>query len=68
MTDFPNKLSFLSDDTEAKLVNETKPSKERTANYVYTKASCNLGKEFTMSLEQIKRLKDSKLIVCNEYL
>jgi hypothetical protein len=62
MTDFPNKLSFLSDDCEAKLVNEIKPSKERAANYVYTKASCNLGKEFVMSLEQIKRLKDSKLI------
>ena len=68
MTDFPKIISFLSDDTDAKFVNEIKPSKERAANYVYTKASCNLGKEFAMSLEQIKRLKDSKLIVCNEYL
>ncbi len=64
MTNFPNQISFLSDDTVAKLVAEIidKKAKERTATYVYIVAKVNLGKEFPLSLEQIKRLYDSKSI------
>lgn len=66
MTNFPNQISFLSDDTVAKLVAEIidKKAKERTATYVYTVAKVNLGKEFPLSLNQILSLKNSNLIVC----
>jgi len=65
MTNFPSKISFLSDNTEAKLVSDIadKKSKEKIATYVYTVALVNLGKEFTMSMEQINKLQDAKLIL-----
>ena len=64
MQHFPNKISFLSDDTVVELVDEVidKKQKERTANYVFTKANTNLGKQLSLQLSQIERLEKEKLI------
>jgi len=66
MENFPRKIKFISDETEAELVAEIidKKMKERAATYVYVVANVNLGKEFPLSLNQIINLKNSNLIVC----
>jgi len=66
MTNFPKQVTFLSDDSEIKFVEEiTNPKiKERIATYVFTKSHSNLGKEFPMFLAQLEKLEQSKLILC----
>lgn len=68
MDKFPQKLFFLSDDTEAEFVNEIVGAKikERMANYKYTKARVNKGMVFTMFLSQISNLLNDKLIICKQ--
>ena len=65
MENFPRKVIFLSDDTEAELIHEILKLKERTATYRYIKAEINLGKEFTLLLSQIEKLLKDKLIKTN---
>lgn len=64
MTNFPNYIKFLSDDTEVELVREiiNPKMKERAAVYVFTKAGVNEGKEFAMYLAQIEKLLSENLI------
>lgn len=64
MKNFPLTINFLSDDTIAIFVREDIKAKEKTAFYEYTKSVTNLGSVFPMSMESIKRLNDSKLIIC----
>ena len=64
MTEFPNKILFKSDDTEAILVEEIKSKniKEPVAKYKYVKAKEFLGDEIVLGLKQITKLFESKLI------
>ena len=66
MKNFPNKIHFRSDGTDAQLVNEVvnKQLKERLAVYVYTHFRVPPVREFMMSLSQIEKLNAENLIVC----
>ena len=66
MMDFPNQISFLSDDSQVKLVKEVinKQLKERLAIYVFTHTRVPPVREFMMSLSQIEKLNAENLIVC----
>jgi hypothetical protein len=66
MTDFPQKIKFLSDDTELEFVEkcffEKKKSNDKLAKYIYTKAEVNLGKEIVFNLEQLIYLESCYLL------
>ena len=67
MTEFPQHISFLSDDSEVEFVNEIKGSKvtERAAVYKYIISRVNHVDDFSLFLSHIIKLNDSKLIVCD---
>jgi hypothetical protein len=58
MVTFPAHITFISDDSEAKLTGEIidKKAKERTARYQFTKAKAVKGVEFTMTAGQVEKL------------
>jgi hypothetical protein len=66
MTDFPQKIKFLSDETELEFVEkcffEKKKSNDKLAKYIYTKAEVNLGKEIVFNLEQLIYLESCYLL------
>jgi len=66
MTDFPQKIKFLSDDTELEFVEkcffEKKKSNEMLAKYIYSKAEVQLGKEVILNLEQLNYLESCSLV------
>lgn len=66
MKNFPNQISFLSDDSQVKLVKEVVNAKlkDRLAIYVFTHTRVPPIKEFMMSLPQIEKLQKENLIVC----
>ena len=66
LNNFPEFISFLSDESQVKLVREVKGEKikDRVAIYVYTKTLYTV-REFMMSLTQIEKLKSEGLIIHN---
>lgn len=60
MTTFPLEVIFFSDDNIAELV-EVLP-KETEARYRYTVSQTKKGKTFTITLDYINRLFESKLL------
>lgn len=57
---FPNHITFLSDEQEVEFISEikgVKGSSEKSANYRFVKSKENLGKEFPMFLRDIEKLK-----------
>lgn len=66
MIEFPQKIRFLSDDTELefkeKCFFEKKKSTDNLAKYIYTKANYHLGKEVILNIEQIKYLESCALL------
>lgn len=66
MTFFPVTIKFISDDTTVQFVEEIfNKEKIRTGKYKYVKVhkkSTSKGKEFIMTLDQIEKLANDKLI------
>lgn len=64
MITFPNKIHFLSDNSECEFVNEIvdKNLKERTANFEYTKGYYFLNSKVSLGLIQIEKLIKNNLI------
>lgn len=66
MTEFPKKITIISDNTELefkeKCFFEKKKTTDNLARYVYTKADYHLGKEVILNIEQIKYLESCALL------
>lgn len=66
ITELPKKIRFLSDGNEAEFVEicffEKKKTTEKIGKYIYTKSVTKKGMEVTLSLEQINKILDDKLL------